>query len=135
MDSILTSVKKIIWIQKLISFMYYVTQINRVHMMNKYLPMYLITLHSKVASIIPNNDRSSDRSPFSGLIKYLIHVPIKSECFFSNNSVQLQIFKSVFKSFQLDQFGICSNHLLHPHDHYILETPLMLQHTSAPVFP
>ena len=76
----------------------------------------LVVRNTEVASHVPNNNFVTEHSPFSGLIKVLIQIPVKSECIMPNSTMQLQITESVFKGCILAKLRISSvvrRHLLH----------------------
>ena len=73
----------------------------------------LVIRNTKVASHIPNNNFVTEHPPFSGLVKILVQIPVKSKCIMPNSTMQLQIMEPVFKGRILAELSICS--LMHRH--------------------
>jgi hypothetical protein len=68
----------------------------------------LMVRNAKVTSHVPNNNFVTEHPPFSGLVKILVQVPVKSKCIMPNSTMQLQIMEPVFKGQILTKLRICS---------------------------
>lgn len=61
----------------------------RVYMVNEYSPLYLTTLDTKVATIIPNYDVVTNAPPFGVMVENLIQISVVPECLCSNRPAEL----------------------------------------------
>ena len=76
----------------------------------------LMAGNTEVTSHVPNNNFVTEHSPFSGLIKVLIQISVKSECIMPDSTMQLQIMEPILKGCILEKLRISSvvrRHLLH----------------------
>lgn len=68
----------------------------------------LMVRNAKVTSHVSNNNFVTEHPPFSGLVKILVQVPVKSKCIMPNSTMQLQIMEPVFKGRILAELRISS---------------------------
>lgn len=68
----------------------------------------LMVRNAKVTSHVSNNNFVTEHPPLSGLVKILVHVPVKSKCIMPNSTMQLQIMEPVFKGRILAELRISS---------------------------
>ena len=83
----------------------------------------LVVGNAEVVPHVPNDNFVTEHSPFSGLVKILVQIPVKPECVMPNRAMQLQIMEPVFKGRILAKLRISSvvrHHLLHRRIHALL---------------
>ena len=68
-----------------------------VYMMHEYSPVYLVTLDSKVATVVPNYDVVTNTPPFMVMVENLVQISVVSECLQTNCSAEFQIVESLFE--------------------------------------
>ena len=67
-------------------------------MMYDYPTINFMSFYPKITAIVSYDYLISDRLPFMRTIKYLVQITVESESFFSDSSVQTQVFESFFES-------------------------------------
>lgn len=80
----------------------------------------LVVGNAEVTPHVPNDNFVTEHSPFSGLVKILVQIPVKPKGVLSNSTMQLQIMEPVFKGRILAKLRISSvvrRHLLHHRIH------------------
>jgi hypothetical protein len=73
---------------------------DRVQMVNDDPAKYLVTLNAEVTAKVSCDHRISDLLPFKRPVKDLVHVTLKAESRFTNDTVEPKILKALFKGWK-----------------------------------
>jgi len=74
-----------------------VIDFNRVHVMDEYLIMDLVTLHPQVATFVADNNFVTNLLPFPGSVELLVDVTIESERCFAYARVKSEVLIPLFE--------------------------------------
>lgn len=74
--------------------------LHGIHVMDENIGVNFITIDTKVATIVTNDDEIPDVSPFPGSIECLVDVTVKAEALSSDTSFESQVSETSFESVQ-----------------------------------
>lgn len=109
---------QIFWIHQVIGSVENIVFGYRVHVVNDHPTVNVVTIDSKITTVVSNYEFVSKTLPFSSLVELLVQISVESESVFPNVTIgQLQILEPLLEGFKFAKFGVRSNHLHHQTDH------------------